>query len=272
MLGKISLKKVISWLVLIIITIFLFVGVHLFAILLPLILSVVVFLGVLEFCKLWEKKEYQIPKVSTIFFSILIIWDVYLSGGIYFEKILIIYLLGVPFFQVISKKKLPDLVSLSLGIFALIYIAGLLSYTLRLWQLTYSVKYLLLVMLLIVTSDTFCYLGGVLVGKRKIFPNLSPKKTLEGWISGILFTVLASFILCKVPYFNLSFFAGIILAILVGVFGQIGDVFESAIKRSVSAKDSGSLIPEHGGILDRIDSTLLVAILSYYFLFYAVYK
>lgn len=271
MLERVSAGKTKSWFILVLTVGLFFTGVYFYPILLPFCLSIIVALGVIEFCNLWSNKGYQIPSFITVLFSILIIWDVYLARGVYFEKILIWYLV-LTTFQKIYKKEPPDFVSVSLGIFALIYIAKFMSYAISIWQLEYDMKYLLFVVILVGTSDTFCYLGGVMFGKVKIFGALSPKKTLEGWITGILFTVLVSAFLSYIPYFDISVKNSIILAVVVGIFGQIGDVFESAIKRAVGVKDSGSLIPEHGGILDRIDSFLFVCILSYYFLFYAVYR
>lgn len=121
------------------------------------------------------------------------------------------------------------------------------------------------VFILIWTSDTFAYLSGRFLGKNKLFERISPKKTWEGFIGGLLFTVLVSVILANYLEF-LSTQAWVGLAILVGIGGTLGDLFESAIKRNFKVKDSGSFIPGHGGILDRIDSLLLVLPLAYLFL------
>ena len=117
-------------------------------------------------------------------------------------------------------------------------------------------------------SDVFAYMGGMLFGKHKVFPEISPKKTLEGCISGILGAGLCAFIyaLCvqnilidtahEVIIFPLVCMAG-------AVIGMIGDLFASAIKRNVGIKDYSNLLPGHGGILDRFDSVILVAPVVY---------
>ena len=114
-------------------------------------------------------------------------------------------------------------------------------------------------------SDTFAYFVGVTVGKHKIFPNLSPKKSVEGCIGGILGAGLAGYL-----YGLLMFKIGVLddittayflipLGVLSSVIGQIGDLAASAIKRNFEIKDYGKLIPGHGGIMDRFDSIILTA-------------
>jgi len=123
--------------------------------------------------------------------------------------------------------------------------------------------YLLLLFSIIWVSDTFAYLGGKLMGQRKLAPSISPGKTWEGAITGTLFAGLSAILtaryLLKLEEFSIWFSIGI----LVSIFGILGDLFESKIKRKHGIKNSGSLLPGHGGILDRMDS-LLFAIPIYY--------
>ena len=115
--------------------------------------------------------------------------------------------------------------------------------------------------------DSFAYFIGSAFGKHKLFPNISPKKSLEGLIGGILFTI---FIILGIKSFTsvieFSYFHCIIISILLSVTGQIGDLFESIIKRYAGVKDSSNLIPGHGGILDKLDSLLFNAPILYYYL------
>lgn len=124
---------------------------------------------------------------------------------------------------------------------------------------------LLAIFFLIWINDTGAFLIGSMMGKHKLFERISPKKTWEGFIGGFVFCIIASVLFY---YFCNSFFAmnrinahltdWIILGALVSVFGTWGDLVESMIKRTLNVKDSGNIIPGHGGILDRIDSLLLV--------------
>jgi phosphatidate cytidylyltransferase len=138
----------------------------------------------------------------------------------------------------------------------------------------YNPKIIISIFILIWTNDTFAYIVGKSMGKRKLFERVSPKKTIEGFIGGVLFAVVASYIISKFYfdpkeyYFKKSVVIWMTIAIIVGVFGTIGDLIESKFKRAAGVKDSGSIMPGHGGILDRLDSVIFVAPII--FLFYQI--
>lgn len=114
------------------------------------------------------------------------------------------------------------------------------------------------------SCDTFAYFIGTAFGKRKIAPVLSPKKSLEGAIGGLIGSVLTSCLFAYIYPF-LSITKMLLLGLLVGLAAEVGDLLESAFKRQAGIKDSSMLIPGHGGILDRFDSSLFTAPLVYYF-------
>jgi len=124
--------------------------------------------------------------------------------------------------------------------------------------------YYLLIMTLFATyaTDTFAFFAGSLFGKHKLCPEISPKKTVEGSIGGILGSVIlvlvVGIILNRVYNTNVSLIHFIVIGLLGGVFSQIGDLTASAIKRFCGIKDFGNILPGHGGIVDRIDSLLFV--------------
>ncbi len=112
-------------------------------------------------------------------------------------------------------------------------------------------------LLLTWTNDTGAYLVGSRLGKHHLFPRISPNKTWEGFVGGLVITMLVAIVLAQ--YFDeLSLINWIILALIVVVFGSIGDLVESMLKRSVKVKDSGSLLPGHGGLLDRFDGFIFL--------------
>ena len=104
--------------------------------------------------------------------------------------------------------------------------------------------------------DVFAYLGGKLFGKTKIIPLISKGKTIEGTILGLFFTIIISYLLKDLMNFNVIY--SLIYGFLIGVIAFSGDLLESIFKRKIGVKDSGTLIPGHGGILDRLDGYLLV--------------
>jgi phosphatidate cytidylyltransferase len=127
------------------------------------------------------------------------------------------------------------------------------------------------ILVLIWTCDTFAYFGGRLFGKHKL-SSISKGKTIEGSVTGLIFTVIASLIFFYFSKSNLQIPDFLITGFLIGIFSQIGDLFESLIKRFAGVKDSSDFIPGHGGFLDRFDSFLFVVpVIYFYFKFVKIY-
>ena len=114
---------------------------------------------------------------------------------------------------------------------------------------------IVLVFCLLWVNDIFAYLAGKLLGRHKLFPRISPGKTIEGSIGGLVFTVIGMMLFCHYSSW-LSIHEGMGMAAIAVVFGTLGDLCESMLKRQAGVKDSGKLIPGHGGILDRFDSVM----------------
>jgi phosphatidate cytidylyltransferase len=107
--------------------------------------------------------------------------------------------------------------------------------------------------------DSAAFFGGINLGKHKLFPRVSPKKSWEGAVFGFVFAIITMLAAKVIILDFLSWVSVIILGIIIGIFGQIGDLIESLFKRDAGVKDSSSLIPGHGGIFDRFDSLLYTA-------------
>jgi len=120
-------------------------------------------------------------------------------------------------------------------------------------------------------SDSAAYFVGRRWGRRKLSPRVSPKKTWEGYWGGVVAAVIFGALAGELPDSDvLTWDHGAMIGLLIGLLGTVGDLAISAVKRQVGAKDSGRLIPGHGGILDRIDSVLVAAALGYYYLLWFV--
>ena len=125
---------------------------------------------------------------------------------------------------------------------------------------TFNPSIILLMFILTWTFDTFAFIVGVKFGKNRILPSVSPKKSWEGFIGGLIFCVLAGFIsqhYFKDYFENISYITIIILSFILPFTATIGDFIESYYKRQAGVKDSGTLIPGHGGILDRMDAFMI---------------
>ena len=119
--------------------------------------------------------------------------------------------------------------------------------------------------ILVWVNDSAAYLIGKNFGKQKLFPRISPKKTVEGFLGGLFFSCVASFFIALYTE-TLNSTHWLILAIIVSVFGTFGDLIESKFKRQAGVKDSGVIMPGHGGLMDRLDSLIFAAPFIYLFL------
>lgn len=183
----------------------------------------------------------QILMVITIFVLLFLIKD------LFSEKI--------PLF--ITKRFILTSFYLSSAFVFLILIAN--------YHDTYNPKILLGTFILVWVNDSFAYIVGKNIGKQKLFEKISPKKTVEGFLGGLFFACIASYFITTFTE-TLNFTNWLILAIIVSVFGTLGDLIESKFKRQANVKDSGVIMPGHGGLLDRLDSIIFAAPFIYLFL------
>lgn len=131
----------------------------------------------------------------------------------------------------------------------------------------YNPQIIISIFILIWTNDTFAYIVGKSIGKNKLFEKISPKKTIEGFVGGIVFSVIAGILISKY-YIGGSLLIWTISPVIISIFSTLGDLIESKFKRIAAVKDSGKIMPGHGGILDRLDSIIFVA--PFVYLFYQI--
>jgi phosphatidate cytidylyltransferase len=217
-----------------------------------------------EFYKAFKNKNIKPISILGYLFAIyLSIKNIFnLQSEYTYIFVFILFLIGMIY--ILSNKK--NIIDFSITFIGMFYIPIFLNYiVLTINNFKLGGIYVWLIFIISFMTDTFAYFSGYLFGKHKLIPSISPKKTIEGAIGGIL----GSTICCAL--FGYIFKLDITHMILIGSIGsvvaQLGDLFASAIKRYVGIKDYGKLIPGHGGILDRFDSVILVAP----FVYYAIY-
>jgi phosphatidate cytidylyltransferase len=164
-----------------------------------------------------------------------------------------------------GKRDLGErLEELQRSFFGIFYVSFLLSHMVLLRTLEDWKPWIFFILIVTYIGDVAAFFSGTRWGKRKLSPLLSPKKTVEGAAGSLLASVLAGYA-CKLVFFSaLTSLEALWIAALLSITGQLGDLVESLIKRSYGIKDSGRMLPGHGGILDRIDSLLLAGPVGYY--------
>jgi phosphatidate cytidylyltransferase len=164
---------------------------------------------------------------------------------------------------VFLKRPKNVIVDIAVTILGMIYVGWFLSYLLFIRNLTEHGAYIFFLIITIWAEDIMAYLVGSALGKTKLVPAISPKKTVEGAIAGLVTCVIAALIFSQ--FIGMDLIHALILGLLIGIMAPISDLVESLVKRDVGAKDSGNVVPGHGGVLDRMDSFILTAPVLYYY-------
>jgi len=225
-----------------------------------------------EFNKLINQKGISSYVIFVISYLVFAYWQLVLNTNEGFNEtiqilhVLTIFVMLFLIKDLFSKKTLPLFITnkyinttfyLSSAFIFIILIAN--------YYETFNPNILLGSFILVWVNDSFAYLVGKNFGKQKLFASISPKKTVEGFLGGLFFACISSYFITK--YTNtLEFTEWLILAIIVSVFGTLGDLIESKYKRQANVKDSGVIMPGHGGLLDRLDSIIFAAPFIYLFL------
>jgi len=235
-------------------------------------ITVVVVLALKEFYNLYNSKGIYASLSMGLVGSVFFIWFYHFEP---YLNMLAVIQLAIAFvilllvFELFSKKKNPAS-NLAYTLFGIAYIPMLLGTLIALRQIdmSYGTYYTVAVIVSVWICDSAAFGFGVKWGKKKIFPRTSPNKSIVGSIAGfisvlIFFHILAYF---HLPSTDFTFQDIIIFSIISGVFGQLGDFVESLFKRDVGVKDSSTFLMGHGGVLDRFDSLIFAAPLTYFYL------
>lgn len=227
-----------------------------------------------EFYGLTEKGGNNPKKWYGMIFSFFVFLFFFLRSVIPISNVFIYVILAFAFisFALELLRKSNAIKNLSAEFLGVFYVS--IPFTLTNYIVFYygdfDFRLLLGIFVLIWAYDIFAYFIGSSFGKKKIFPDISPNKSLEGTVGGILISILSGFIIFKILNI-LSLLDWMLLGLIVSLGALIGDLIESKLKRSAGVKDSGKIMPGHGGLLDRFDSFLFAVVGAFIYLIFIKY-
>ncbi len=243
-----------------------------------LFMDLIIFLGLREFYVLMKAKGYEPFEALGYFCALSISWYAW-RQSMAVPFIMTASLMVIMIREIFRKNMSASLVNIAITVLGIMYVGWLGSHFILLRELPASrggdallgAQLIFFAALLTWATDTAAYLFGVTFGRHKLIERISPKKTIEGALGGLLGAAAVGWF-CTTTFIPfLTPLSGILLGLFVGIMAQLGDLVESMIKRDVGIKDTAELIPGHGGILDRFDSLLFtVPFLFYYFRFFII--
>ncbi|MBM4341149.1 MAG: hypothetical protein FJ110_16585 [Deltaproteobacteria bacterium] len=237
------------------------------SLILTLMVLLITLLGMREFYNLALPDSERIGHVVGIILGLVLsIIFSYGNPDILIPFIILILLVLCTFFMITSQDLLTTISKLSVTFFGIFYIGFLLSHVILIRNQADGRAWLLFLMITVWSGDIIALFSGTLFGKHKLYPKISPNKTYEGLFGAIIGSVVIGLLFAFFFLPNFNTVACILVTIGMGILGQVGDFTESMLKRGAQVKDSGSLFPGHGGVLDRIDSFLFSTPFLYYLL------
>lgn len=229
-----------------------------------ILFSLIIIIALHEFYSLVKTNEIYPQKFIGIIFGLFLFMAMfqnarnYLHFGIF---ILIIPAVAGVFILELFRNKPNPFQNIAFTLLGIVYVAipfSLLSYLVYPDYITlkFNPEIVLGYFILIWTNDTGAYLTGITIGKHPLFKRISPKKSWEGFIGGTILTVIGAWVVSQFSH-EINIYHWISVALIIAIFGVLGDLVESMLKRSLEVKDSGNILPGHGGVLDRFDSLIL---------------
>lgn len=232
-----------------------------------LFFGILLLIAVSEFCKLVNLKNIVPMLIAVGLFILCNLSYTIKTNDILILLATLLVSIKAIFFLFDKKNKPVDSLSKYVYLIGYIILPFVLITKIPFVENSYNPNIILSIFILIWVNDTFAFLVGKTFGKHKLFEKVSPKKTIEGFVGGFIFSIVAGIILAQFLMLQ-SYIHWIFIAVLASVFGTLGDLVESKFKRIANVKDSGTIMPGHGGVLDRLDSIIFVAPIV--FLFYQI--
>ncbi len=239
--------------------------------LIAIVVAAVMLLGLWEYFGLIKNFGLEGYPLTASVLSLLLVACFYYEGTLALEWMA----LGLItlFFRCIWEH--PDISKgfqkVAFSLFGIVYLAGMLAFFIPIHALPHGKLLIFLLFLIIWLGDTLALVFGKTLGRTPFFPSISPKKTWEGAVGGLAGSLLGGVVSHFLFLNEISLNHCLIVALICGMIGQLGDMAESILKRNAGVKDSGSVIPGHGGVLDRIDSLLFSAPVFYGYFKFAVF-
>lgn len=217
--------------------------------------------GVWEICRALEIRRIRVPIVPTMAGTIILPFSAYFGGAEGLAVAAVFSVLGLFLWR--SLDPAPEAGrSLMAGTFAVLWVPFMLSFAMLLMRAEGGFLVIATLLLLVVANDTFGYLVGAFFGKHAMAPKISPKKSWEGF-GGSIGGALVVGGLCSVFLLGQPVWLGLALAVAIVASATAGDLAESMIKRELGVKDMGTILPGHGGVMDRLDSIVFASPMAY---------
>jgi phosphatidate cytidylyltransferase len=229
-------------------------------------------LAVTEFYRLGEKIKLTPLTYFGLLWTLLFIISPQLNNEYLTPPILLASGVVLSLIWIVVRRRENAFSSWAWTIGGILYVGFLLSYFVSLRGLEDGRNWVFLAILVTFASDTVAYFVGRALGKHKLAPAISPGKSWEGTIAGFIGAIIIAllFTLPTPLQLPIGYGQAVVLGFLVSLFGQLGDLAESLLKRNTGVKDSGSLLAGHGGFLDRIDSVVFAGVVVYYYVVWVV--
>lgn len=211
-----------------------------------------------EFCRMMLSDFSRRDRTAVTILGLLPVGAAYLGTSTMIDSaaLLAFFLLFLHVFSIYPQR--PDAVRLLLrGVFAIVYLGIFVAHAMLIRRFTGGPIWLLFLTVVIIGSDSGAFYGGTFFGRHKLCPSISPGKTVEGLFCGVGTAVGGGALYAHFLLPNIAIPTILVLSALLALTGVVGDLIESIIKRSAGVKDSGSLLPGHGGLFDRLDAILL---------------
>lgn len=238
-------------------------------------LAIVVLIGTFEFLRMTEGFDKRCPLTYFgLLWSLAIALSPYYKGTnilpVVMASAVVVSLIWLLFYSP-REKAFHNWAWMLAGV---LYVGWMLSYWINLRTLGDGASWVYLAMFSVFANDTGAFFVGRAWGKRPLALAISPGKTKEGALGGILSAIVVAIIIYQIPilfsYSTLEYWQVILIGGLIGIFAQLGDLVESLLKRNIGVKESGNLLPGHGGVLDRFDSLIFVGAMVYYYALWIV--